>query len=159
MHIKVAWICFLCFRSVGLTNVPQTPTTMRGFKIKFALTRCIPCQCHATFILGHFFRKLPSRITSKIIGENSSQKGPRNIHTILKVQYLSKIQTEILEISYFPVLFAGQEHNRKSAGKFKLPESCSENQHCIHSNGTKTRLMEQCDIEGNKALKVKGNWQ
>ena len=51
MHIKVAWICFLCFRSGGLTNVPQTPTTMRGFKIKFALTRCIPCQCHATFIL------------------------------------------------------------------------------------------------------------
>ena len=100
MHIKVAWGCVLCFRSGGLTNVPQTPTTMRGFKIKFALTRCIPCQCHATFILGHFFRKFPSRITSKIIGENSSQKGPRNIHTILKVQYLSKIQTEILEISF-----------------------------------------------------------
>ena len=154
MHIKVAWICFLCFRSGGLTNVPQTPTTMRGFKIKFALTRCIPCQCHATFILGHFFRKFPSRITSKIIGENSSQKGPRNIHTILKVQCLSKIQTEILEISYFPVLFAGQELKRKSAGKFKLPESCSEYQNFKWTIWTKTRLLEQCDIEGNKALKV-----
>ena len=111
MHIKVAWICFLCFRSGGLTNVPQTPTTMRGFKIKFALTRCIPCQCHATLILGHFFRKFPSRITSKIIGENSSQKGPRNIHTILKVQCLSKIQTEILEI--FPYFLPDKNIRRK----------------------------------------------
>ena len=105
MYIKVAWVWLLCFRSGGLTNVPQTPTTMRGFKIKFALTRCIPCQCHATFILGHFFRKFPSRITSKIIGENSCQKGPRNIYTILKVQYLSKIQTKILEISFCIFLY------------------------------------------------------
>ena len=147
MYIKVAWVWLLCFRSGGLTNVPQTPTTMRGFKIKFALTRCIPCQCHATLILGHFFRKFPSRITSKIIGENSCQKGPRNIYTILKVQYLSKIQTEILEILYFPV------HNRKSAGKFKLPEFCSEYQNFKWTIWTKSRLLEQCDIREIKLWK------